>query len=368
MMLLRGAFMKNIKSILATSLILVVSGLTACGEEKEPPLPTFDPQEKVRQRGQGYAVDGTIAVDGSNNFFHMEHMVSSYYNIDTSLPAASLTPVKPSCSGTQAAATDSVHVIIARSGGRAKRLADIKQPSLMTFSNDKLEATAQERAQKYIETQTFKGIGQNYSGWSRIMSQKDIVITEGRKPVYVVLAGRYPTLYNFTVAPYAKVSGVLVYSDEPHAAVAGLDPSVPVHFQSAESPATKSCWVRTENKPDETWREHKKAMRMKPGSQASRTSRYHALKPIYNKFAAKVRKDAGSFTDSRLINVESGSYFLIGPAPTRLEQRIPYSPVSGSHIKFLENDEVQFGMRENLTNQAKNILHARTQKILEGAE
>jgi len=214
--------MQNIKSILTTSLILVASGLSACGEKKEPPLPTFDPQDKVRQRGQGYAVAGTIAVDSLNNFFHMEHMVSGYHNIDTSTQPASLTAVKPSCSGSQAAAESAVHVIIAREGGRAKKLADIQQPSLITFSSKTVEEIAKDRAEKYLETQTFKGVTQKYSNWPRAMGQKDIVITESAKPVYVVLTGRYPTLYNFTVAPYAKVSGVLVYTDEPHAAVADL--------------------------------------------------------------------------------------------------------------------------------------------------
>ena len=356
--------MTSIKTNILTVLSLSALTLSACGEKKEPKLPTFDPMTKVKQKNQGYSISGNIAVDSNNTFYHSEHLLTNYYNFDAALPPASLTAVEPSCNPAKAKPSDDVHVIIARGGRSGNKLANIEQPSLITFANKDVENIAKDRAEKYIKTQTFKAITQSYDNWPKTMSQKDIIITESAQPVYIVIAGRWPTLYNFTIAPYAKVAGVMVYSDEGASAVAGLNPSIPVNFQSAKSPQTKRCWVRTENKPDETWRNHKQAMRLTGRSKS--TSPYHALKPHYRKFASKIRKDVGSFTDSELINVQSGSYFLIGPAPTLLEQRIPYSPVAGSHIKYLKADQVNFGMRKDTESYAYDIIHSRTEQILQG--
>lgn len=350
------------KSHLILALIFSSLTISGCIEKKEPKLPTFDPMVKVKQKSQGYSISGTIAVDSNNSFHHTEHLVSNYYNFDTKLPPLSLTAVNPSCSPTKANSGDDVHVIISRGGLRGDDLADIEQPSLIAFSNKDSDDIAQKRAQKYLETQTFKAINQSYDKWPQPFAQKNIIITENSKPVYIVLAGRWPTLYNFTVAPYSKVSGVMVYTDSETSAVSGLDPSVPVTFQSALSPHTKSCWVRTENKPDETWRGHKKAMRLK--GKERKNSRYHALEPHYRKFASKIRKDVGPFTDSELISVNSGSYFLIGPPPTMLEQRIPYSPISGSHIRYMESGNIHFGMHDELKDYAYNAIHTKTKKIL----
>ena len=346
-----------------TAAIIAVAAtiLTGCKKEAgEPALPTYDPMTKV-QFGEGYKVGGAVAVDGKKKLHHMKHLVANYYNIDTKTPIASLTGVKPSCQVKGAAQGEEVHVIIARDGGNGWELSEDVQPIMAAFSKKSYSDIAEKRARNFQENGSLTRYGQNSMNGPRKMSRKDIVVTAYEKPVYVVLVGRYPTLYNFTVAPYAKVAGVLVYSDDEGAAVAGLDPSVPVSFQSESSPATKRCWVRPENKPDETWKDYKEAMRVKRPKQSR--LRYHLMQPYYNKFAAKVHKDAGYFRDDNLIGVAYARYFLIGPAPTQLEQRIPYSPVAGSHIKFMELDHVKVGPPEEVGAFIKNTIDTSAREL-----
>lgn len=293
----------------------------------------------------------------------MQHLVSGYHNYDIKTPPASLTAVQPSCQIRKPANTDGVHVIIARENDSGQQLSEVSQPKPGLFSKTDLETAATEKAERRIKTQKTSGVGYARLEMPNRMSISDIVITESRKPVFVVVAGRYRTHYNFSVAPYAKVSGVLVFTESEVASVSGLAADVPVYFQSEAVPATKRCWTRIENKPDETWKDHKKAMRLTdPISKQS--SRYHLLTPIYRKFASKVRSMAGNFSDQELINVGSAKYFLIGPAPTQIEQRIPYSPLAGSHIRYMQSDYVQFGQKKELDTYFHNLVEARVNELM----
>ncbi len=354
--------MGNSKLLLQFTMGTLALCLSACGEKKEPPLPKSTPQSHANKRAQGYDINGSVAVDRDNNFHHMQRLVSDYYNYDLNLPPASIRHVAPSCNGRKSTAEETVHVVIARNGGVREGLRKEELPSLMLITNLVVDEIAKDRAAKYIKTGTFNGVGQKYKNWPQKMNRKEVVITESKNPVYVVLVTRWPTLYNFTLAPNVKVSGVMVYSDARQSAVAGLDPSTPVRFLTGDNPATKKCWVRPENKPDSTWTGYKKAKRLKRSQFGS--SRYHLLNDVYKKFAAKIKSDVGRFSDSNLISVHGGAYFLIGPEPRTLEERIKYSPVAGSHIIVTESDDVQLGLKKDLENYAYEIIHTKTKQLL----
>jgi len=337
----------------------MLSSLAACGEQGEPELPAFDPMDKIDIGPQGYRIKGTIAVNAKNEFYHMQHLISGYHNFDLETPPVSVTPVEPSCNMRNLAGDTQVHVIVAPNYD-SPALTKEDQITSLSVSQNWVDEESDRRKKKFEKTGKASGRKQPSS-----MRIRNVVVTEPSRPVFIVVTSRYPTIYNFTVAPYADVEGVMFYSQSEQAAISGLSPEIPVYFQSEEHPNTESCWKRVENKPDETWREHKEAMRLKSAS-SQKNSRYHLLKPIFSTFAKKVRDDVGYFNDDTLINVGGASYFLIGPAPTMIEQRLPYSPIAGSNVSFMASEHITFGTRKENKRFAENVIAQNTEELIRG--
>jgi len=347
------------KYILLSSLLTIIGG---CGGG-EPALPTSDPSIYAKKRQEGYQVGGNTAVDAKNQFYHMQHLVTGSHKIDVKTPPISITQVEPSCKVKKPAKGTRVHVIMSEGHGRAHSLTKAEQPTLLGISKTRFDLAAKVRAKRYVENGTTNSIlGDN--GLTS-MRQKDIVVTESRHPVFIVLPARYPTLFNFSISPHATIEGVLIYSGDGQAATSGLPESTPVYFQAEKHDKTAKCWVRVQNKPDESWSDYKEAMRQKTPS-AKKRSRYHLMVPYHKKFAAKVRRDAGVFSDDRLISIDGGRYFLIGPAPKLMEQRIPYSPVAGSNIKVLATEHLFFGSQEERKSMARKKLDEQAMALANG--
>jgi len=57
-----------------------------------------------------------------------------------------------------------------------------------------------------------------------------------------------------------------------------------------------------------------------------------------------------------VLSVRSAGHYLIGPAPAKYEDRIPYIAYSGKTIQYAANDHVQFGTYDQNKDFARKIL------------
>lgn len=326
---------------------LFLSGLcavtiSACGGKAEPDIPTFNPMEKVL-KSEGWKIDTAIAASPGKDtpsLHHVQAIASGLHDVDFKTPPSALIPVKPSCKVTRPDISSGKYLII---GGGAAKFPLMKRPEipgLVTFSNATASALAKKQANRMADTgRRAKPTATRPSLPAHNMLMKDVFITETSKPIVVALAGG--GLYNFHLAPGVRLNGVVVYTGETgynkssQAAVAGVPDNVPVNFISETHKATKRCWTRIQNRPDKSWSK---------SSQKGR--RFAALKPHWNTFFRRVKKDIDTFPEKNVISVATAGHYLIGPAPVKYEDRIPYVAFAGKSIRYMDAENVSFGTRE----------------------
>jgi len=223
-------------------------------------------------------------------------------------------------------------------------------PGIITFNNKAANDLAKDQAKHMVEKGVRKKPFQsNINLPASTMGMKDVFITETSKPIIVALASG--GLYNFHLAPGVRLSGVVVYTGETgysktkQAAVAGIPEGVPVNFISQSHKATKACWTRIQTRPDKSW-----------AKRIHNNERYKALMPHWRTFFNRVKKDIGSFPEKNVISVSKADHFLIGPAPVRYEDRLPYVAFAGKTIHYSATDHASFGTSEQNKKYARGIL------------
>lgn len=325
----------------------IATTLAAGCEKSEPDIPTFDPLDKVQQR-EGWKVGRSIAVSTGPDILkahHVQSVASGLHDVDFKTPPKTLIPIKPSCSINRPDTKTSKYLIIGNGGVSFPLMKGAEPTSLMTFDNQTANEIAKLQA---INTKT-KGVRSSdvtgrYATPPLNMPMTDIFVTTTSKPIFLVLAGG--GLYNFNMRPGARISGVVIYAESDRAAVAGLPDNTPVSFVSKTHEATRECWTRIQPRPDKTW-----AKRIQRGP------RYDALKPHWKAFERRVYKDIGNIPMNNIISVYSAGHFLIGPAPTQYEHRIPYVGLGGKTIHYIAADHARVDTYENNRTYAKDVLN-----------
>ena len=341
--------MTNLRDSVVKATFICAIVLGAC-TQAEPDLPTFDPLDKV-MTGEGWKAGRSIVVSpgaDSPQAHHVQAITSGLHNIDFKTPPASLTPVEPSCAVTNPGMGGGKYMILGDGWAQFPLLKkNIKIPKLMTFNNDVVNKLGQAKAYATKHGTSVSAATRKMKSPSSGMAMKDVFITETSESVVLALAGG--GLYNFHIAPGARLAGVVVYSKTDQAAVAGVPNHVPVEFISKIHPATRGCWTRIQARPDKSW---SKSMQRSLGG----TSRYEALKPFWKTFHRRVRKDIGNVPEQNVISVNYAGHFLIGPAPTRYEDRLPYVAYAGKPIRYLAADHAQFGTADDNKKYARELI------------
>ncbi len=337
--------MTKLRGLTVTFAMTCAVSSAAC-KKSEPDLPTFDPLDKV-QPSEGWKVGRSIAVSpGAKKptAYHVQAIASGLHDIDFASPPSALIPVKPSCNVKNPGMGGGKYLLIGHGNTRFPLMKQPDVPSLMTFDNSAANALAKTQA----ATQKSKGV-RTTSGTGRVavpagnMGITDIFITETSETIHVTLAGS--GLYNFNMAPNVRLSGVVIYSDTSHAAVAGVPDHVPVSFVSKTHKATKGCWTRVQPRPDESW------------SKNSRNGlRFDALKPHWQAFEKRVRRDVGKIPSENIASVNRTDHFLIGPPPARYEDRLSYVAFSGKSVRYIAADHARFGSSEDNRTYARLVL------------
>lgn len=337
--------MTILRGIAITLVMSSTLTLTACKKE-EPDLPTTDPMDKVRG-GEGWKVPRLIAVSPGEQkptAHHVQSISSGLHDVDLETPPLALVPINPSCIVKNPGMGGKKYLIIGRGNTSFSLMKKPKIPRLMTFNNDALNKLGQAQAasmksQGVRRTSAMKKVGVSASS----MGITDVFVTETSKPVYLALAGG--GLYNFNLAPGVALSGIVIYTATGQAAVAGVPDHVPVNFVSKTHKATRGCWTRVQPRPDDSW------------SRNSRNGlRFNALKPHWKEFKRRVQKDIGMVPPENVISVSSSNHFLIGPPPTRYEDRLPYSAYAGKTIRYMAADQARMGTYEENKDYVRQVV------------
>ncbi|MEP4052241.1 MAG: hypothetical protein ABJN22_08350 [Litorimonas sp.] len=331
---------------LAFTFALTCAFASAACTKAEPDLPTFDPLDKIQQ-SEGWKVGRSIAVSPgakTPTAHHVQALTSGLHDVDLETPPIALTAVEPSCQVRNPGMGGGKYLIIGSGSARFPLMKQPDFPGLMTFENDEVNKLGKAQA----ETMKSKGMRSTSAmGDVRLPAQNmpmtDVFITETSETVFVALAG--DGLFNFNMSPNVRLSGVVVYSEKGQAAVLGVPDHVPVNFVSKTHKSTRGCWTRVQPRPDASW-----PKRMQKGP------RFDALKPHWKTFERRVRKDIGTVPAENVISVNRADHFLIGPAPTRYEDRLPYAAYAGKSVRFLAADHARFGLSEDNKDYARQIL------------
>lgn len=84
--------------------------------------------------------------------------------------------------------------------------------------------------------------------------------------------------------------------------------------------------------------------------------RFEALKPHWKNFEKRVRKDIGPIPSKNVVSLNRTNHVLIGPAPTRYEDRLPYVAFAGQKIRYMAADHAQFGSPVQNGTYARQVL------------
>jgi len=343
--------MTNLRGRAVSLALLCAVTVGACGKS-EPDIPTFDPMDKI-QNFNGWKVERAIAVSPGKDApkaHHIQRITSGLHDVDFKTPPKALIPVTPSCRVTRPELSSDKYLIIGDGRTYFPLMKNPDVPSIITFNTDSVNALAKEQADRLIEKGTRKNaFGKAITLPESSMMMKNIYITETSSSVVVALGGG--GLYNFHLAPGARLKGVVVYTGETgynksmQAAVAGVPDDVPVNFVSQKHKATKGCWTRVQKRPDKSW-----------AKKSQKGERFKAVKPHWDAFFKRVRKDIDRIPDKNVISVAYAGHYLIGPPPVNYEDRIPYVAFGGKTIHYSASDHVNFGTVEQNNAFARQIL------------
>lgn len=314
--------------------LAMLAALGACAEAAEPNIPTWNPHDKV-QASEGWKVRAGIAVSPGEDYptaHHWQAVAAGTHAINFDTPPASINPVTPTCKAARAEPGSKRYLVVGQGASDYPLIKGGKSrvPVPYSFSEADVDM-AVDRHMAHDHSQSvlrFAGVGPDGHARKDVtMLVRDVVVTDLAPSLHLVLASTSGGLWNLELAPGVTVDGVTVYSGDDTVGVAGLSPDTPIRFVTAEHTQTQRCFTRIQARPDESWSLNQEA-------------RHAALKPVWRKFFGQVKREVGSIRPENVLSVDYAGHFLLGPAPTTYEGRVPYQGLAGKHIHVAANDHL----------------------------
>lgn len=188
---------------------------------------------------------------------------------------------------------------------------------IVAFSDAQIQALATTATEQPADPEAARN--------SASMKLVDVVVTDTRGPIYLVLAGGKDILWNIQKAPNAVISHVALVAGD-NAGIANLDPSVPVAALTGATAA--DCGVVAARRPSDSWAISAGA---KEGDMAAIDEvKLHTER--YQRYNAWFQTTFGRESESVAIGIAYMSHALIGPAPDSLEARLPYQGIEGATV------------------------------------
>lgn len=194
-----------------------------------------------------------------------------------------------------------------------------------------------------------RGEAENVPRW-RVSPQFhafDVVVTETREPVHLVLQSRtegvmqslaQSLVFNLHLAEGAQVSGVSIIGGRANA-VANIDPSVPIAVMPDDALERCGIVMATRDVGDRL---------IKKDQRDGKLSRDKDLKQARRALLQKVEayniwfaQQFGKRSDATVYGVNLARGALAGPVPKTPEQAVPYRPLTGAYIAAQTLDHIK---------------------------
>lgn len=292
--------------------------LSACSDSDAPS--GDDPADYIERSAVGYQAAPAVAVGEKAVLAWYKALVSGSSPLDGQVPAKiGRLDVAKKCSFPRPAAKDTLVQVQTSDSGLSTGIVALSETQIAALS--KPEAIAELDADPAAARNRIA------------MKLVDVVITDTRGPIYLVLAGGKDILWNIQKAPNAEISNVALIADD-NAGIANLDPSIPVTALTGKTAA--DCGVMAARLPKESWTIVAEAAE---GDMAA-IDEVNRRTGQYDRYNAWFKATFGQDSDPVTTGIARMSHALIGPIAASLEERLPYRGIAGATVLLAPTQSV----------------------------
>jgi hypothetical protein len=331
-------------------LMLLVSALSlsACGETDGVPPLGDDPVKFLQNDTRGYAAPTGVMMGKDETPYWIASGVRGYSLISSSDRPAEIIPIKPN-SGCAFHKPDANEVL-------AKVFVEDSQETapIYAFAKDDIGERTKHLVKKLQKDPQAKLLSDDHA-MDRFYAV-DVVVTETSKPVYLVLAYSRNTLFNFHIAEGVKISRVAIIGYG-NAAVANLDPSIPVASLTGET--MRGCKATPFRKPQENWVFMQNLKEI--GGDHNDTIKKNF--DYARQFSSWFQQSFGEPAEPGMIGASKTSHVLVGPLPSSPETRAPFRSLDEALVRMTPVDYL-VGSKEDYKMKNQALVFAQAEKLM----
>jgi hypothetical protein len=284
---------------------LVTLFLSSCSDSDAPS--SEDPGNFIEASAVGYQAAPALAIGEGATLVWFKALVSGSTVPEGQAPAKiGRLEIAKKCSFPRPSANETLVQVQTSESGLPTGIVALSDAQVQALSEEELQdpSAARQRA---------------------AMKVVDVVVTDTRGPIYLVLAGGNDIVWNIEKAPNSVISHVAIIGGD-NAGIANLDPSVPVTALTGK--AAKDCGVAAARLPKSSWTIVAQA---NEGDMAAIDS-VKLQTEKYNRYSSWFHTTFGKDSEAVTIGIARMSHALIGTVPASLEARLPYRGILGSTV------------------------------------
>jgi hypothetical protein len=188
----------------------------------------------------------------------------------------------------------------------------------------------------------------------------NVIVTETSRPVHLVLAARSATLWNIQKADKAVISGVTLISGAEAAAIANIDPKVPV--VALTGAAAKTCGALPAVRPVMEYPGLKMQI-FKANHPEKELAKMQTAYQAYNGFFTSA---FGQSSTDVSVGAQAIDHAAIGPTPATLEERVPFKGYENTTVYITPAALVTFGTQKEFAAAKRELAIATASRMTGG--
>jgi hypothetical protein len=305
---------------------IAVLALSAVGCSNSDSVPEGDPAQTFRRDLRGYEAAPGIVIGKDNAANWAQAALSGYRDTTREDLPDKIVLASPAgqCRFAQPGAGDLVANVHVGSSRMRTPIFAFSRKDLAKRTTDWIEVYRQLGDQAPLPSDAD---GDNLFG-------VDVVVTETKKPVYLVLQSESDVVWNIQAAPDARIAHVAVLGNG-RVGVANLDQTVPVQFMNQA--ALQRCNVIPVREPAGYWLF---VQRAKESTSSEFTEALERNRQMSRDYSRWFHKNFGMGSETELIGLDEASQVLVGPLPATLDERIAFKPLHGAQVQIAREDYV----------------------------
>lgn len=309
----------------ASLALAILAGLTACSDTSS--VPQGNAADHVRDRRFGAEAAPQVMFTETGVPAWVQQAVADWRPVDPTddMPAAvEKARVSNSCTLRRPAKGERVANVHMSSGTRGTK------SSLYAFDKDDVTS----RAKAWINMAR-KGHRPPSAerAIARSMSPIDVVVTDTKAPVYLVLQGGHSRLWNIHAAPGARIAHITVVGGR-YVGVANAPEGVKVEFLTGKK--AESCGATPFLKPNDRW---DAVVRAKNGDSIMKEA-VNMREGKYRKYSRWFKHNFGTSASHAIVGDDVVGHALVGSLPASAEQRVPYASLKSARVLVTPADYI----------------------------